>query len=271
MEALKHYQTLYEHTDYRQFLKTYYNETKSKRAGWGLKAWANRLGLKSKSALAMIMNGQRHPSRELTSSFVRYFKFNSEQAEYFADLIEWQKTKGDGQLSLVLGERLAKKRQSGTFAFIDIEQFRLLSEWHFAALREISKLGDFRNDPFWISHQLYNRVTPSEVKRCRRILSKLDLRQDNATTSADVASEAIRRFHSQMMELARISLNTIPLEEREYFSSTFAVKQADLPRAKRLLRKLANEFADNLEKKDADRVYQLQVCFFPLTRLRTTP
>lgn len=272
---------LFEYTDYRVFLRDYYQARKEGQPGWSLKSWATKLNLRGKSMLAMVLNGQRHPGRALTQSIVSYFEFPLEQAEYFYDLVEWQKNANrEGGLSTLLLERLAKKRKTGTFELLDLDTFALISNWYFPVLRELFQVQGFQLDANWISHQLLGELTPAEVRDAIKLLYRLGILKKNATgkvelaqphiaTDSDIANEGIKRFHEQTLDRIKKSLRTVEPEEREVLSSTFVVKQRDLPKAKRMLRELANQFADSLESPNGDRVYQLQISFIPTTRARS--
>ncbi len=270
--------SLFDYTDYRVYLKDYYQGRKNRQTGWGLQTWAARLDLKSKSTLAMILNGQRHPSRSLTESLVTYFEFRSDEAEYFSDLVEWKKSSEGGRISTLLMERLAKKRKNGQFQFLDYDRFQVVSEWYFPVLRELFHVRGFTVDADWIAHQLRGRLTAREVKQALQLLLRvgllkkkgrnIELADADVTTDSDIANEGVRRFHRQMLALASESLSETPVEEREILASTFVVQQKDMPRAKELLRNVANELGDSLESKNGDQVYQLQICFFPVTRKR---
>jgi len=271
---------LFQYTDYRLFLKDYYQTRKRSQSGWGLESWAHRLGLKSKSTLAMILNGQRNPGRSLVNSLVTYFQFASDEAEYFSDLVEWCKNHGSGNLSSLLLERLAKKRKSGTFELIDLDTFSLISRWYYPALQELFQVRGFRLDEQWISHQLNGQLTAREVREALKTLTRIgilkrktnrqyELVSVNTTTNSDIAHEGIKQFHEQILSKASESLRRVPVGEREIAGSTFAVRQEDLPKAKRMIREMMSQFADAIEASPGDRVYQLEVCFFPLTRMRS--
>ena len=72
-----------------------------------------------------------------------------------------------------------------------------------------------------------------------------------------------------MLDQAKDSIRETDPTEREFVSTTFVVRQADLPEAKMRLRELSSQFADSIEKQPGDRVYQLEVAFFPLSRARS--
>ena len=269
---------LFEYTDYRVFLRDYYTGRKQRQPQWGLESWARQLNIRSKSMLGMILNGQRHPGPRLVDSLQSYFRFSKEEGRYFSDLVGVTKNNRNESIQFLLKERLAKSRSSGEFENISLDVFSSMSNWFYPAIRELSALKGFRFDADWISHQLFGRVSPRDVKFALAVLERLGLLAPAGAPESlhhlsiadkDTANEAVKRFHETSLDLAKAQIRTAAPEEREYFSSTFAVKESDLPEAKRQIREMANRFADLIESKKGDRIYQLQVSFFPVTRKRS--
>lgn len=86
-------------------------------------------------------------------------------------------------------------------------------------------------------------------------------------TSDDIASEALKRFHEEVLTLAHSSIRGVPVSERQVSGLTLAVKSQDLPRMKAAIRKFEDEFlAEFGTSEGADTVYQLETALFPLTK-----
>ena len=82
-----------------------------------------------------------------------------------------------------------------------------------------------------------------------------------------IASGAIKKFHSQILNKAAEALYAQPLDLRDFSSMTFAINPAHLPEIKDELR----EFRRGLEKKFKARsnkreVYSLSIQLFSLTQ-----
>ncbi len=266
--------------NYRVYLQDYYRFRKERQASWSYATWASQLGLKSKSAVAMILTGRRHPSYKLTCALSAYFQLSGEDAEYFADLVQLEKSGNGSNVSFLLMQRLAKKRESQTFERLDLDTFSVISQWYYTALKEMVNLEGFRFSPNWISHQLYGRISSREARTAIQKLVQLGIlekdsegrlcaRQVHLRTANDVADEGLKRFHEQMLDLARSSIRQEAVAEREVLGTTFAIREQDVPKAKKLLRELTHELTESVESPRGDRVYQLQIGFFPLTRKRS--
>jgi len=271
------FNNILQYSDYRTYLHDFYKHKKRSQPGWSYSVWAKQLKLKSPSTLIMVVGGQRNPGNSLIKCFVEYFEFNQRNADYFEDLVRLEKSKRDIRLSVLLMEKLGQQR-GGKFSYLDQKRFSTISNWYYYAIRELVNLKNFREDPHWISGKLKRGVSPKEARKAIKNLLELNLIQRNSkgrlvqangyvTTSNDLADEGLKRFHEQVLDKAHKSIRDIPTDIREVSGTTFALKLRDLPKAKQLIKKFRKDVCQMLEKESADAVYQLEVAFFPLTRI----
>ncbi len=264
-------------TDYRTFLVAHTQQMKRRAPGWSYGAWARTLGLKNTSSITKIIQGSRNPGRDITEKLVRYFKFADAEADYFRDLVQLRKVSGDSRLSVLLLERMSKSHPQGAVRILDDKSFSVIANWYHLPLREFVRLHSFLEDPQWLSKKLRFKVSPREVKRGLETLLELGLLKRNAkgklcvaensiNTSSDVASEAIKRYHEQMIENAREAVRSVTVELRELTGASLVLKTSDLPRAKEMIREFRRNFARTFETENGEAVYQIQIQLFPLTK-----
>src|SRR4051794_29262257 len=94
--------SIYQYDNYRNFLRSVLQDRKKQNPRFSLGAWARRLQLKSSSTLIMILNGNRNPGPELTEGLIRDLSLRSGEADYFRDLISFEKAQSDERLKFVL-------------------------------------------------------------------------------------------------------------------------------------------------------------------------
>jgi len=276
---------LFSYSDYRSYLKSFYEDKKRANPRWTYGVWAKQMGLKDNSSIIKIIRGQRQAGPEVTKKLISYFQFTSRESMYFQDLIHLAKANKDPSLTLPILQKIKLYRHLNDFHILPEEDFRVISQWIFYALRQMSKLNDFRMDAQWISEQLLFQVTPTQVKEALDTLQKKGLLlwdsekkcwsrgKGKLDTTDDVASEAIKRFHEGSLDNAKIILRDpqVPVVEREFDSFTLAFNSKDLASAKEYLRKVMDDFAVIYGREvvgQSDRVYQLQLQFYPLTKLK---
>lgn len=270
-------ESVYQFSDFRAFLKNHAQEAKKRNPSWSYGAWARRLGLSGTAALTMVIHGQRNPGQRFMEKLNRYFEFDAREREYFSNLVRLQKYSTDPEMRVLLMEKIASIHPTGSFRLLDVHTFDAISHWYFYAIREMTLLDRFQEDPAWISSELRFKVSPRDATYALRILKKLGLlRRDSQgrlkpsdgtiDTTSDIAAEGIKRFHEEMIEHAKTSVRSADVSERELNATTLALHHRDLAKAKQLIRKFQDQFCRTLEKGSGDSVYQLGIQFFPLTK-----
>jgi uncharacterized protein (TIGR02147 family) len=269
-------------SDYRAFLLAHAQERRARNPRWSYGCWARQLGLQGASSLTKIVQGKRNPGPEIIGKLVAYFKLGETDAAYFRDLVAFQKHKRNPQLAVLLWESVRQRHPGRAVRILDDRTFQAIANWYFYAIREMVRLDTFFEDPRWIAHRLRFPVAPRDVAGALRTLLELGLlgRDERGSlvvaetpidTANDFASEALRRHHEQMLEHAKTAVRTIEPQDRELTSTTFVMMAAQLPDAKRALRRCREALVDRFEKKGGDTVYQLQMQLFPLTRAPSPP
>ncbi|MBI3541777.1 MAG: TIGR02147 family protein [Deltaproteobacteria bacterium] len=264
-------------TDYRTFLVAHAQHMKAHKPGWSYGSWARTLGLKNTSSITKILQGTRNPGKQITEQLIHYFRLEHDDADYFRDLIELGKRRHDPRLSVLLMERMSKSHPNGAVRIFDDKSFSVISNWYHLALRELARTGSFLEDADWISKKMRFKVSPREAQQALETLQtlgllkrdpqgKLVVAENSINTTNDVAGEAIKRYHEQMLDNAKESVRTVGVESRELQAASLVMRKADLPRAKEMIREFRKKFARAFEVEGADDVYQIQVQLFPLTK-----
>ena len=264
-------------TDYRAFLIAHAQDMKKINPKWTYGSWVKRLNLKTTSSITKIINGDREPGREITQKLIQYFKFKDKESVYFQDLIRLHKIKKDPRLSVLLMEKMSKEHPNGAIRILDDKTFSIISNWYYLVIREMTRMEGFLEDSEWISKKLQFKVTSREIRQAIDALLKvgllkrdknnsLQIAEGRTKTSDDIASEAIRRFHEQMLENAKISLRLLDVNEREFTSATLVMKINNIREAKEFIREFRKKFSKIFEEEKGDVAYQLQIQLFPLTK-----
>ncbi len=266
-----------EYKDYRAFLMDYWRQKKTSQPSWSYGVWARKLGLRSSSTLIMILKGDRNPGRALRKDFARYFAWSEKEEEYFTDLVRLEKNRHDLQGGLRVLRELEARNPGKDFRLLDLDAFHTISHWYFLALREMVAMPGFREDPDWISERLQFPVRPEKIRDALDTLLRLGIlargpgdrlvtTSTHVDTEADRADEAMAQYHEQNLDHARSAIRVVPSSEREISGGCFPVRTSSLPQIKERIRSFQMELCRDFEARDGERVYQLEVAFFPLTQ-----
>jgi uncharacterized protein (TIGR02147 family) len=267
-------------TDYRAFLLAYAQDMKSRQATWTYGVWAKKLGLKTTSSITKILSGERDPGPQITEQLVRYFGFKDRDARYFRDLVQLKKIKQDARLSVLLMERMQKEFPDGSVRLLDDRTFSVIANWYYLPLREMTRMQGFVEDADQLAKLLRFKVTARDITRAIEALvelglltrdssGRLKIAQGRVLTSNDISSEAIKRYHEQMLENAKSAVRQVEVKEREITGSTLVMRAANLAEAKEMIREFKTRFAQKFEEDAGDSVYQIQIQLFPLTKSST--
>lgn len=266
-------------TDYRTFLLSHAQVKKKENKRWTYGIWAKQLGLSSTSSITKIIQGDRNPGDHITDKLISYFKFNGEQADYFKDLIRLHKVKKDPRMAVLLLEKMGKDHPDKFLRTLKHKEFEMISSWYCLAIREMTRMDCFFEDPYWISKNFNFQITKTDVSKALKNLLDLGLlkRGENGEllisegrvqTSDDMMSEAVKRYHEDMLDNAKLALRKVDLEKREFTGSSLIVSEENLPQAKKMIRDFRSKFNKTLEEESGNQIYQFQIQFFPLTKFK---
>jgi len=272
---------VFEYVDYRTWLKDCHRARREARPGWSYHTWAKRVGLRSASTLVMIVGGQRNPSPRVVDALSRWGQLDPERSGYLHALVDLERRRKDPRAVAEILERIdtfGRRRPRG-FQFLDHQKFSAVARWYYYAIREMTVMPAFQEDPHWIRSHLRFPVTIADVRAALNTLLSLGLLTRNERgrlqpgsahleTSSETASAAIQQFHQEALTNAKVAIDTLPPERRELRGVTFALPRSRLPEARELLRKFQNDFCDLLEAGPADAVYHLEMAFYPVAECR---
>ena len=244
--------------DLRNALQTELTRRRTKNSLYSLRAFARDLGI-GVGSISEVMSGKRDLSRKNLLKVLQSLELSNEQKKIFMDP------------STVVQRTPEQEHQ-----LLIEDQFKLISDWYYLAILNLAKLKVNRATPKWICERIgiepYQAIEALERLQRLGLLkidkNKLERTSRPLTTSNDLPSTAIRKHHSQNLELAEKAIHNVPVELREYGSVTMAVNLKNLTKLKELLLKTRKKAADLLEDEQATEVYTLSFQLFPLTVVR---
>lgn len=271
--------SVYGYTNFRQYLKDYYEFRKDSQRGYSFRAFSKTAGFTSPNILKLVIDGERNISPEATQKFIKALNLKGQMADYFATLVKMNQAKSDTDKEYYFSilQKLtpqAKKRD------LNAESHKYLSHWLYPVIREMTALKEFRDDPYWISRRIYGKASINEITQAVQFLhqegflEKVDgktVMKDNMVLSSDeVRSLSIRNYHRQMLEQAKESLESIPVEEREFGAVTFTIPESAINELKYKLKQFRRELhtwaMQVSEDKGGELIIQYNAQMYPHTK-----
>lgn len=247
------------HWDFRKFLQSELLHRCQKNPHYSLRAFAKTLNI-DHSTLSQILRGKRPISEKMLISLATFLSLGPLEIDHFK-------------------RNLKSSSSEHQIRDLSIDSFMIISEWYHDAILELMRIDGFRNDSKWIAKQL--GITVSQVNIAVERLLRLELIEVNEAgewnSHADrteigidtqFTNSALRKYQKQILAMGIEALENISRESRHNISSTVAIDIADLPKAKKLMNEFRRKFSRFLQRETVkpNQIYQLGICFYPLTR-----
>ena len=264
--------------NYREILKSSLEERCLINPKYSLRAFANDLEVPV-SNLSGVIKGNKGLSRGTAVKISTRLGFNKSEAARFVNLVmasdgRSKKIRQNAEKSLKEGCDVIHKND---YKEVSLEAFKIISNWYHHAILELVTLKNFRNDASWIAKKL--GISEIEVKMAIERLTRLEMLEVksgklvptelNTRTTNDVPSEAIRKFHKQMLQKAMDSITLQNIDKRDVSLAVLTVNSKDLPEIKRKIQKFRNELCEQIDllspANKRDHVYSLGIQFFRIT------
>ena len=264
------------YTNYRVYLRDYYEFKKKTVPAFSLRFFAEKAGLSSHAHLKLTIDGKRNITKNTVVKLIHGLGLENQRAAYFESLVFFNQAQTDADKQVYYAQLLKASPRSKLHK-MDKAQFRIFREWHHSAILEMVTLKDFRPIPDWISKRLHGAVTPAQVTESLKLLVELGLlvktangyrqRDPLITTDDEVQDLMVKMYHLQMLKLSANMLSDLPAAERDVSALTFCIRREDFPNLKKHLQLMRKELLDFSAKAgEAEDVVQINIQLYPLTR-----
>ncbi|WP_173473607.1 TIGR02147 family protein [Fibrobacter succinogenes] len=265
-----------QYTNYRVYLRDYYEYKKKTVPAFSLRFFAEKAGLSSHAHLKLTIDGKRNITKNTVVKLIHGLGLDGQRAAYFESLVFFNQAQTDADKQVYYAQLLKASPRSKLHK-MDKAQFRIFREWHHSAILEMVALKDFRPIPDWISRRLGGLVTPAQVTESLKLLVEVGLlvktangfrqRDPLITTDDEVQDLMVKMYHLQMLKLSASMLSALPGAQRDVSALTFSIKREDFPNLKKHLQLMRKELLDFSAKAgEAEEVVQVNIQLYPLTR-----
>ena len=252
-----------EQLKFQKLLSERLTDIRLKNPAYSLRAFAKKAGMTS-SALSEILNGKRNVSRAFAQKILNKLCVEPDQAASLLDIFPEKSRRKHS-----LAARTLKYTQ------LNMDHFRVISDWHHFAIQSLSETETYRHDPIWIAKRLGIRSSEAAaaLERLERLgmlgiddQGKVFRGASGYASSDDVADLSVRKTHAQNLELARRSLEIDAVHERDFTAISMAIDPDRLPEAKKMIREFQDRICEFLESGRKREVHKLCMQMIPLTK-----
>lgn len=271
--------SLFEYTDYRKFLRDYYDSKKREKKGFSLKVLADRAGFKARDYILRVMNGSRNLSQSGAFMLSRSLRLSEKETDYFTNLVSFNQANMSREKDFFL-RKMAEVGKYNRLQKLRQEQVIYLSEWYYSALRSLLPVIDFKDNYAELAKFLDPPLTPAQARKAVELLVQLGLLTrektgkysvpvSQLTVDGEVMSVALTRFHKQSLELAKRAIDYYLSQEREISGVTLSLSSSGLDKIKTEIQTFRRKVMAIAEQ-DANEegAFQLNIQLFPLSKRR---
>ena len=261
-----------------------YEQRTSKNPHYSLRAFARDLDLDS-SQLSAILKNKKGLSLERAEKIALKLGLSENETERFLLTVQENHARSFKKRVFAKEKReQIPEQENFHYQQLTLDSYRMISEWHHAAILEYLRRPRANQSPRVIAKQfqISNIQVEESLNRLQRLewVSKKGARfhvNTGAHASPNgVPSEAIRNHHSEILKKAETSLHFQSLDEREFSSTQLVIKREQIPEMKKFLRECWKIFCTRFASNETgDSVYEFAYQLFELGKIdlqkETTP
>lgn len=257
---------------YRKYIEREFRRRCRRNSLYSLRAFARDLEI-SASKLSEVLRGKCGLSASAAEKLCVHLKLSEVETKHFVILVEAEHSRNSTRKAQAR-DLLKRFQAHHGYGELDIERFKIISDWQHLALLELMELENYESDLEWMSQKIGLDIFL--VSESLERLEKFELIEikdgkyrptgANLSVSTDIPVREMREFHLQMMAKATESVDNGRIEERDVSHMIFAMDEKDFPRAQEALKKFRREFATTLQKNTTkNSIYSLGIQFIPIT------
>jgi uncharacterized protein (TIGR02147 family) len=267
---------IFEYTNYREYLKDFFEESKKSDRLFSHRYLAERLGLSTPNLIMLIMQGKRNLTPDVCRRLAKFLRLKIRQRRYFENMVAFLNAKKHSEKNEYFS-RMIKLRHVLKIKNIMEQHYEYYANWYNPVIRELVTYPDFKGDYRELGKKVSPPVSEDEARQSVKLLQKLGMIRKKAgryvqtvqliSTGTEVRSIAVVNYHRAMADLAASSYDRCKKDEHNITSVTLSMAKENLfqlVRETNNYRQRLMALAQNGSK--STKVYQVNIQIFPVSR-----
>ncbi len=265
---------VFEHSDYRAFLKSTLSDRIAQNPAYSLRAMARHLEM-SPALLSLIHRKKRNLPLGRALPVAQKLGLDSKETDYFCTLVQFDAAKSAGAKAALL-DKMRTLNTKREIKEIEVDSFKVISDWYHFPILMMVDLRRFKFEPRNVARRLGISIIEAEVAIERLLRLGLLQRLENGKyarpakhvgVKSEHGNEALRQFHRQMLQKAAESLETQTNDEKFVGSETFSIDVSQLPEANEIIEDCFQRLISLFNRgKTRTETYHFGMQLFRLTR-----
>ena len=263
--------------DYSSYLSSLYQKLKAHDDTFSHKKFAVLLGFNPSNITIEYIKGRRPISKSAGEQIAKNLGLKGPERRYFLSLIEYINKKSDSEKEGFLDKLISIKQDN--IEELDKQQLNFYKNWLNIVMLELVQLSDFNKDFSDLSKKFHFDASTKQLEESFANLKKLGLIDENDEgevsvnedvnlgTSHRVKGIALKKFHSKMLENAKLALFNMDGKHRDVSSVTISVDNKTAAKIREMMHEFQVKVLAEAEKsQDKENVYQLNFQYFPFLK-----
>jgi uncharacterized protein (TIGR02147 family) len=269
--------TIFDYTDYRQYLKDYYEYRKKENKSISHRYFEQRLQV-SEGYFSRILKGEKNVSDVLLVRFTQILKLSKKEAEYFENMVKFTLAQDGRSRGYYYDKMLERGRRK--ISSLTIDQYELFQESLHLLVHALVNMLIIRPDMDLgkVGQMLTPPVPASRIRESLELLSTLGLIGLNEhgnyvvvkrilSTGCNPKDVTLRRFTKKSLVTASDLLDVLPLQERSVAIMTVSISPETYEKILEKLNSVRQEINNLIaQDRDMDRIYQIGMYVVPLCK-----
>ncbi len=269
---------LYSYSDYRDFLRDFYEYKKSSNANFSYRFIAMKMGFKS-SFLSRLFKKETHLALDKVSAYSKLMNLSSKGEDYFELLVRYARAKSDEERDKIHTQ--LERIKGIAFTRIQEDEEIFFSKCHHMTMRSLLGVHEFtKKDMRKVASMMIPVLTIDEARLSVELLQRLGMVIQNErgvyvvtdtyiSTKEKWSTKAIHQYQLQNIKLSQVAIETLPKNERDISTVTFTINRSRMEELREKLQTFRDDmFRFSEEGSDDDAVMHLNLQLFPTAQIQ---
>lgn len=261
--------SIFEYSNYRTYLRDYYQQRKIWDPGFTHTYICFRLGQKnSRTLFNNIVSGRKDLTTVFIDRFIELLELNEDEIDFFRSLVLYNQSTDVNEKEFYF-ENLLRKASTPQRQLSE-EEYTYYTEWHHSAVRALLEIYEFNGDYKALGKKLVPNITAEEAKESVKLLKELKLIQkdDNGTlrpsdraisTSKEIQSRLIHKYHLKALDQCKMAIMSENKDAYKISTHTLSVSENGFQKILKRSSEYNNEIIAivNQDEAPAEKLYQV--------------
>jgi uncharacterized protein (TIGR02147 family) len=278
--------SVFDYTDYRKFLRDYYQAQKVANPAFSYRYFAQKAGTSSVGLYKDVVEGRLALGKVLTARFSRALKLTKKEAEYFENMVCFNEANTIEEQRGFFERMLAACQPHDRV--VDTDQYEYYSRWYYSAIRNLLLIVRWKDDYGALAGMLEPPIQPEEARKAVEVLERLrfirktddgfftvsdaTITTGGLTNNASVQVMNVKHFQKIMSDMGKEALDRFAVNDLAMSTLTVSVSEKTMLAIKEEIAGLRQRVKALAERDECpDRIYQLNYQLYPLSKRLSLP